>query len=495
MFRYRRGYDLISTGLFFIFFFMLSLPGDFSFSIALERVPGAIHLHTTVSGGKLSPEEMIETVRKAGLKVAVITDKENQRVEYGMSPLRKIIRKVEERPSVKTLGVENYLSFMGSIAKKNPDMTIIAGLEATPFHYWEGSYFRNDLKLMNFQKDLLLVGLEKSEDLEGIPSVTHNNSSGVGARSLLPVWPVLLIPLGLWLVSRKKMERIRLMQLSISRRKRPYLIVGSATLLIGSVFTANNFPFLKPLYDQYHGDQGALPYQNLIDYVERKGGMVFWAHPDNEGKNNVDGIDLHTQPYHEELLKTINYTGFAVLTEGMKFSGKIGGIWDEVLKEYIKDRRKRPAWAIGELDYSEGSWMGETQTVFLVNVNNKTEILNAMREGRMYAVSGDSKPVLDTFQIWDDKDNRWAEMGDTATVTSGIRLRMKVSVSDEKQEGMKLKLIREGMVIKEVDLGTGVDMELRDEYFRPGGKTYYRIDIDGRLISNPIFARMEGTSD
>ena len=132
------------TGLFLAFLILLSLNCDASFSSALERVPGVINLETNMGGGILSPEEMIKRVRKAEVKVAVITDKENQRVEYGMFPLRKIIRKVEERPSVRTFGAKNYLSLIDTIAKEYPDMTIIPGIEAVPFYYWEGSYFKND---------------------------------------------------------------------------------------------------------------------------------------------------------------------------------------------------------------------------------------------------------------------------------------------------------------------------------------------------------------
>jgi hypothetical protein len=136
--------------------------------------------------------------------------------------------------------------------------------------------------------------------------------------------------------------------------------------------------------------------------------------------------------------------------------------------------------------------MGDTVTVFLVNANNKTEILKAMRDGRMYAVTGTSKPALDLFQIWDEKENHWVEMGDTATVTGSTRLKIKVSLPDERKGQMKLKLVREGIVIREIDLGTGLDVEHVDEYFKLGGKTYYRIDIDGKLISNPIYVKMQG---
>ena len=110
MCHYSNPYDLVKLGPFLIFFILLFLLGDASFSSALERVPGVIHLDTNISEGTLSPEEMVKRVKEAGLKVAVITDKDNQRVEYGISPLRKIIKKVEERRSVRTFGAKNYLA-------------------------------------------------------------------------------------------------------------------------------------------------------------------------------------------------------------------------------------------------------------------------------------------------------------------------------------------------------------------------------------------------
>ena len=131
---HRNAYNLVKPGLFLVFFIRLSLIGDPSLSNALERVPGVINLETNIGGGMLSPEEIIKRVRKAGLKVAVITDKENQRVEYGLFPLRKVIRKVEEKHSVRTFGATNYLSRVDSLAKKNLDLTIIGGVEVVPFY-------------------------------------------------------------------------------------------------------------------------------------------------------------------------------------------------------------------------------------------------------------------------------------------------------------------------------------------------------------------------
>ncbi|HEX8949987.1 MAG TPA: PHP domain-containing protein, partial [Dissulfurispiraceae bacterium] len=131
-----------------VLFLYISLPCLGGVSYALERIPGAVHLDTAVSDGVLSPEEMVERVKEAGLKVAVITDKDNQRVEYGIFPLRGIAREIEERQSVRTYGARRYLDLIRDIGKRHPDMTVIAGLEAVPFYYWKGSYFNDDLKLM-----------------------------------------------------------------------------------------------------------------------------------------------------------------------------------------------------------------------------------------------------------------------------------------------------------------------------------------------------------
>lgn len=473
-----------------VFFFILA-PGYSSPSNAMERVAGVIHLDTSIGGGVLSPEEMIHKVKEAGIKVAVITDKDNMRVEYGLSPLRKIIKKVKERNSITTYGPEKYLNVIDDIARKNPDMTIIAGVEAQPFYYWEGSYLNNDLRLVNLHKHLLIIGMESPGDFRGIPSVSYNNPAVSDIWCVLNLWPLFLIPAGLWLVLHKKKELIQMRMFSYRKESHPFVLPGAVILLSGILFTINSIPFCSPLYDQYHGDRGALPYQNLIDYAEDKGGMVFWAHPDVGGSHKLNDIEISTPPYSQELLRTFNYTGFSAFVEGMKFSGRPGGYWDTALKQYVKGQRRKPVWAIGELDYKEGSWMGNTQTIFIVNENNKTGILKAMREGRMYAVNGELKPVLEAFQIWDDKRGLWTEMGSTATAVKRIKLKIKAYLPEKDTRTAILRLIREGVVIKEISLNSAIDMELNDAFFQPGGRTYYRTDIDGRLISNPIFVKME----
>ncbi len=472
-------------------FFLIAVSGFSSFTHAMQRIPAVIHLDTNIGGGVLSPEEMVQKVKEAGLRAAIITDKDNMRVEYGIMPLRNLVKRVKERNSIATYGADNYLNRINAISKDSPDMTVIAGVEALPFYYWEGSYFEDNLRLINLHKHLLIIGMEEGEDFEHIPSVSYNNPSVFDLRCVLNVWPLILLLAGLWLALYKKSELVRLRMISIRRQSRPFIIIGTVIFVAGILFTINNMPFCSRLYDQYHGDRGALPYQNLIDYAESRGGMVFWAHPDAEGSHKLDGIEIVTPGYSDELLSTFNYTGFAVFAAGMKYSGKPGGIWDTVLNQYINGQRQKPVWAIGELDYKEGSWMGETQTVFIVEKNDKSSILKAMREGRMYAVHGNHKPVIEEFQVWDDSLGAWVEMGGAATVFTAPKLKIKVRSAEKDKRIAMLRIIREGVVIKEISLDGNINMEVSDEYFSHGAETYYRIDIKNRLISNPIFVKME----
>jgi len=100
------------------------------------RVEGVVHLDTTIGGGTLPPDEMVERVRDAGLKIAVITDHDNMRVEYGLPLLRKIIRKRVDKGGIKEYGSGRYIETIEALKKKVPDMLILHGAEAVPFYYW-----------------------------------------------------------------------------------------------------------------------------------------------------------------------------------------------------------------------------------------------------------------------------------------------------------------------------------------------------------------------
>ena len=245
-------------------------------------------------------------------------------------------------------------------------------------------------------------------------------------------------------------------------------------------------------FDQYHGDKWFRPYQDLIDYVNKKGGMAFWAHPEAENKQVIGGIFIHTLPYPDFLLKTFNYTGFGILHEGYKEVGVPGGIWDNILQEYVKGRREKSVVAIGEADYEGGAVeeIGMVKNVFLVKEKSKAEILSALRKGRFYVVKkcgrGDLK--LDRFEVSSGESK--AIMGESVLMEGQGRI--SVSLSDTLGSGQKVlvRLIKNGKItaIQEGELPMAYDFMDKGIDARGGG--YYRLDVTGKdsvILTNPIF--------
>lgn len=458
-------------------------------AVAGEWVSGVIHLHTRLGEGDgvFSPVELVEKVREKGLGVAIINDHDNERVEYGLFPLRKIIRRVVERNSITKYGVEEYLREIDKAREAYLDVIIIPGIEAVPAYYWERGPFEKDPTLRNWHKHLLIVGLEKPEDIEGLPSVGTGWPSKIGIGCLIGLWPLLLIPAGIFLIRFKRVSILSFSGIRFREAKRPYRFLGYAVIGLSLLFFINNFPFCRPPYDPYHGDPGIGPYQEVIDYVKTRGGLTFWAHPEAVFDLSFDGIRIFTPAHPEDLLRSKGYTGFAALLEGRGIS-RPGGLWDELLRQYMEGKREAPVWAIGELDYREGDWMGETQTVFFLEERSKDEVLEALREGRVYAVTGlPHKPYLKAFEVLDDVEGRWKMMGDTAKVKERVRVRLVVGYPGRKR--LMVRLIRGGRVVKTWPLSGTLTVEWEEP---ARDRTYYRIDViekEPLLISNPIFVK------
>ncbi len=482
--------DILKINCYLLVIFLILLS-TFCESSSYLKIPAAIHLDTVMGGGVLSPETMIKKVREAGIKVAIITDKENNSLEYGLFPLRNLLKKKVQRGSINYYGADHYISEIERLNSLYPDMAILHGAETIPAYYWTGNPF-SGLTVNNFHKNILVLGLEKAEDYKNLPTIGNKNTGKFTPRCLLNLWPASIIILGILGLLHKKSTIALSYNIQLSKKKRRLKPISILCLVIGIVFLINNYPFSSPQFDQYHGDNGALPYQKLINYVNSKGGLTFWSSPDIEtSQYKIKPVTFNTPPYFHDLLATTGYTGFAVFAEGMKYSGKPGGIWDMALIQYINGARDKPVWAIGELDFENGNWMGETQTVIFIKEINKDQVLTALKTGKCYAVKGHpqkTKPVLENFQIWDDLTKEWIEMGETATVNKVTRI--KISIEYPESDLNTLKIIREGKVIKTLFFKDTFYKTVEFDYHNPDCMTYYRIDLNSSLISNPIFVKM-----
>ena len=242
------------------------------------------------------------------------------RWEYGILPLRGLVRKVVEKNSIYRYGEANYLKTIRGLNQKYPGMLTMPGVEAIPFYWWKGGYFTKDLTLMDGHKHLLVMGLKGAEDYKNLPSIGKGYPRKITSETCMRLWPVCFFVFAWFLFTSARTKP----------NGKPLKFAGVMCIFPGIIVLLNNSPFTATCYDQYHGSRGIAPYQEVINYVNSRGGVTFWAHPElvEEGNREISGVKCITEPYHEDLLKSHDYTGFAAFAAGTKFIIPPGGIWD-----------------------------------------------------------------------------------------------------------------------------------------------------------------------
>ncbi|MFH1507568.1 MAG: hypothetical protein ABIG46_03940, partial [Candidatus Omnitrophota bacterium] len=319
----------------------------------LIQAPAAIHISSTISDGKYSIPEIVEISRLNNIKIVIITDRDLMRWEYGLWPLRNIIKKTVYSNSIFNYGVGRYLNEIRRAQERNPDMVLIPAVESAPFYFWEGSPFDGSLKMNNWHKHMLAIGLEKVEDYQYLPVI--GNQAGLKLpfrlKDVYRLWPILILVVGVLCLQKRKFKYKDLKGHSLGPYSRPWQACGLILIAFSFLFLLNYYPFYSYAFDQYHGDLGIKPYQNLINYVNKHGGLVFWAHPEAEYIQNRVRVKIETKEHTGDLPEAMNYAGFAIFYEGYKKVGHPGGIWDEVLKQYCQGKRETPIWAIAGLSF------------------------------------------------------------------------------------------------------------------------------------------------
>ena len=454
------------------------------------QVPGLIDIRTNFSDGAHSLEYLIKLAKKRGFDVLFINDHDRKVLEYGIRPFQNILKKRIDEPSINKRGPESYLNMIRSASKKYPEMILIPGAESSPFYYWKGSYFKGNLTVCDWERHLLIIGLEEAKDYKELPILHNGYSTKYILSSISAGFFLLLVPLMLGLYMIKRRGIIRYSGITIS--------VFALLLLI------NNHPFKSSPYDQYHGAQEISPYQLMIDYVNSRGGLVFWNHPETKsGQGKLGPVFKDTPPYPQVLVESKDYTGFAALYgEGITVT-EPGHIWDKVLTEYCLGQRATPVWGISSADFHEEGGarekLGNFPTFFLVKSKTKKDILDALKKGRMYACRGDvnsPRLILDDFSVSDSKTSQKGIMGEEIFSEGYPRINIRISsTGSEKGNSVTLRLIRSGKLLKTFSAETPLSINFEDDFFKPGKKIYYRLDaIDkkGRkLVSNPIFVRFQ----
>lgn len=449
-----------------------------------RQIAGLIDLRSTFSDGAYEIETLAKMAKERGFEILVINDHDRVVMEYGLPPFRNIVKKRVELNSINKQGAKAYLDSIGKAQKKFPDMILIPGSESAAFYYWTGSYFKNNLTAHNHEKRILTIGMNKPEDYENLP-VLHN---GAGREYTG------IVPPGIILFVCSLAVSVYLM-----KWRGFYRITGIILFFLSAAFIADSNPFRSSPFDQYHGDQGVVPYRLLMDYVDSRGGLTFWNYPETKsGVRNVGPIRVDTPPHPEVLEESEGYTGFAALYGDNITVTEPGNIWDRVLTEYCRGIRNRPVWGISTSDYHDesGGKLGDFQTVFLLREKSRKAVLEALKNGKMYSYQGDYQQFvrLDEFFVCPPDGKNKGFSGDEIILkdSPGIRISLSATVASENK--IKVRLIRSGELIETFEGTLPMQIDYEDKYFQPGKKIYYRMDMNGCgvLVSNPVFVKFEG---
>ena len=473
---------------FFVFGLCIGFP--FPSSALYLQLDTIADVKTNFSDGCASIKDIGNQSERLGIDAVIFGDYARNSIEFGVKPFERIFKNTTEGPSVLERGASGFISEINDNDRQIKKTLLIPGVETAPFYYWSGSNFDKNLTAHNWDKHLLIVGMRNASEYEQLPLPNSN-------LSLNYTEPLLnqFILLGF------------LCMMSMGAVYKGYARVITVPMMVLFILlTINNHPFRSTPFNTYNGDQGVKPYQNLIDYANSKGALVFWNHMENSsGIRQYGSANLSTFPYPNDLLKTKNYTGFQVVGDNPIQQAEAGQQWDKVLMEYLRGQRDQPVWGYGSNDYlcedRNGDKLGSVRTIFLVREKNRDALLNAMRKGRMYAVrqADDNRLSLDEFIVEDQKTGKQATLGEELNATDFPAVKIKLRSVKGGNKTAQIQIIRNGVLAKQETVSLPYELTWRDVNNSKEEKAYYRVKASvnsmDHLVSNPIFVKFPDSSD
>ncbi|MEX2146948.1 MAG: hypothetical protein WED01_08045 [Candidatus Rokuibacteriota bacterium] len=462
---------------------------------ALEAVRGIVHVHTDLSTGQFTLEELAATADTQGIGALLLAENYLNRVEYGLPPFRALTTVAHEAPSVHGR-LHAYLERVARIRAQFPRVLILPGVEVMPHYFWTGSVLASDLHLHDTQKNLLVYGIEDARALGGLPAAGNRAAGVYSLQSVVDALPMLLIIPGLMLLLRTRAHRRRLGRAVIVVRRRSWA-PGLLLCLVAVAAAVRGWPFTTDPYATSRSF-GVDPHQALIDHVDRLGGATIWSFPEarDAGEQPVGPVRVSwsTEPYGDDLLRSFRYTAFGAVYEDTTRVESPGGGWDRLLREYAAGERSRASWAIGEAgfhDHSAHKQLGTIETVFVVGERTEAGVLDALKRGRMYARQRTPALALDLAAFAVTTAEAAAGLGETVRAAAGTPLAVTagIAASDGGAHEVRVTLVRNGAV---VGAWTGMTpLPVTHHEVAAGAPLVFRLDVRGpsntRLLANPIF--------
>ncbi len=448
------------------------------------QIDGVADIKTNFSEGCSSIQDIVNQAERQKIDVILFADYARNSMEFGIEPFERIFKNIISGPSVLNRGVGGYLSEIKENDRQFERTLLIPGVETIPFYFWTGSNYDKNLTAHNWDKHLLVFGMDAAQDFEQLP-LPNSNFSKKYTHELLNNFIIIgfifMVTVG-------------------AVYKGYYRKITVPLMLFFALMTLNNHPFQSSPFDPYHGDQGMEPYQNLIDFATSKGALVFWNHMETDSGINQKGTTvLETLPYPDDLLKTRNYTGFQAVGDNPIRQTDPGQQWDQVLMEYLNGKREHPVWGFGGNDYfceeQKGDRLGSVRTIFLVRERNNDTVLDAMKNGRMYAVrqADANRLSLDEFVVEDQKAGNQVTMGQELVATDFPAIKLKLRSVQGGNKTAQIQIIRNGSLVKAETVSLPYELTWRDVGVDRKSPAYYRVKAqvspEDHLVSNPIFVK------
>lgn len=465
---------------------------------------GLFRVNTDLSSGNESIETVVEKAKADGMKFVVFSDQFIVIAEYGLPPFRNIFKLREERKSIVSYGITDYLDEIRQVQKKYPDIVLVPGADIAPHYYWKGNYLKGTLATYRWSEQLTVFGNWDPDFYRKLP-VVLNNRTGFTIYSLLKLLPLFLSIIGLIsFTARKKTAYYSDIQgHSYYRHKKLRSLFAIFLIAAGILWTLNNKPFtIKGSSFDIYRDHGTAPFQEAINYVRKNGGSktgIIWSAPEAEMKDKINGVFLYTAPYLNDVENTHGYNGFAGIYADASHAHEPGKTWDKLLTEYCSGKRKIKPIIVGEADYHGRGSINLIQTVIDSDKTDYTSVVNAIIQGNSYAaVHANGKMItLDDAKVVHKNMN--AGLGQELNITDNGKITLEIKghleLDDKKAVTFgKIFIVQDGKLLYEnkMDLknfSLNQDIVLTNNELEKHYVRFYIFADNVWLLANPIFIK------
>lgn len=451
-----------------------ALLGAAPYDDAHEPLRMLIDVRSNHSDGAHDFSTLIKLAEKRGIDVLAFTEHDRYSVRLGIEPVPQMLGYSVEHPSLYITGVDAFFDDLAAQRQRHPDILLMAGTESTPGYTWSGIPFR-DLRLHNAERHIIALGVERSSQVEALPSFELLHIHGPFELSMA-FWWVLVGGVLVWLLRRRK---------------------RAVALLLFASFIA----FLASWLGREPLDADA----DFIAKAREQGLFTIWAHPGTLSGTRPGpmGVMLDTPPYSQRVFREPTADAFAAVYGDNDRNTEPGGLWDRYLSDYMMGLRGKPIWAVSSGDYHEegqsGEYLGNFPMDVWADARTPQAVLAALHGGHAVAwrASRGKNYRVNSLSLQDDK-GRILLPGDEALVSGDVLIRLGIGPVPRAtgqvvpDRVIRVRFILDGRVDRVVTMLPGEPLE-QGLHLEPGAHVL-RLDIPhqwiGGMIANPFLLRV-----